>query len=65
MNEYIQSKNVQLFLTKIGLRVLILKKHGKQGPATTRANIKNQALDSLWVSPGLSFKEGGYILFHQ
>ena len=65
MKECIQVKKVRLFLMKIGLRELILKKHGKQGPLTTRENTKNQAIDGLWGSPGLYIKNGGYLPVHQ
>ena len=64
INEYILSKKISNFATKLGLRELITDRHGSLGPGTTRANKKQQAIDWIWVSQGVTISQGGYLPFH-
>ena len=42
INEYILSKKMRNFATKLGLRDLITYRHGSMGPGIKRANKKNR-----------------------
>ena len=64
LNEHINSKKVESYLAKIGLRELVSEKHGKKGPATTTRNRNHKAVDEIWGTICLSIKKGYYILYH-
>ena len=64
LNEHINSKKVESYFAKIGLRELISEKHSKKVPATTRKNRNNKVVDGIWRTKGLSIEKGGYLLYH-
>ena len=53
-NNYILSKKIRNFSTKLGLRELITDRHGLEGPGTTRANKKQQPIYGIWGSQGIT-----------
>ena len=42
-------------MANLGLKKTITNKHGGQGPGTTIANKKCQAIDGIWESQGIIF----------
>ena len=64
LNEHINSKKTEAYSSKIGLRDLPNKKHGKECPAITIININKKAVDGIWGTIGLRIKKCGYLLFH-
>ena len=62
---YIYSQKVKKYLSKLGLRELVIEQHGPEGPAITKLNKKNYAIYGIWGSPGLNIIEGGYLDFNQ
>ena len=59
-NEYILRQISRQFFAKIGLREIITEKYGTEGPGTTRSNKRNNVIDGIWGSPGLSTTSCGY-----
>ena len=64
LNEHILSKNTT-FLSSIGMREIILKRHGKKAPATTRSNKIIQPIYGIWGTTGINLTTGGYLTFNQ
>ena len=64
INEYILSKKINNFATKIGIRDLITDIHGSMVPGTTRSNKKQEAIDWIWGSQGITIYQVGYLPFH-
>ena len=64
LNEYINSRRIRSFFSNLGLRELILERHGTNGPATTRSNTSQQAIDGIWATHGINISTGGYLPFH-
>ena len=63
-NEYILSQISHRFFAKVGLRELIKDQHGGGVPGTTRSNNRNNAIDDICGSPGLSTIICRYLSFH-
>ena len=63
-NDYILSQISCRFFAKLGLRELISEKHGEEGPGTTIPNKRNNNIDGIWWSPGLSTTSCGYLPVH-
>ena len=51
-------------MVNLGLTETITKKHGGQGPETTREKNKGQAIDGIWASQGIIISQGVYLTFH-
>ena len=62
MNEYILSKKIRKFTTKIGLRELITDIHGSMKPGTTRAK-KNRQYMGYGAHKALQHLKEGIPLF--
>ena len=60
-NDYILGHRSCQCFSKIGLRELITNKHLSEGPGSTRSNRKKNAIDGIWVSPGLTTTSCGYL----
>ena len=58
-----QTKIALLF--SLGVRELILEKHGKKGPETTRMNKIRQPIDGIWGTIGINIMVGGYLPFNE
>ena len=65
INEDIYRHKFCSYFSNLGLRELIIDKHGSGGTVTNRYNKKQQAIDSIWVSQGLYITEGGCLPFKQ
>lgn len=64
INDPINSHKIRAFFAKLGMRELITEKHGTSGPATTRSNKSDEAIDGIWGTLGISIIAGGYLPFH-
>ena len=53
INDYILSKKFRNFAKKLGLRELIIDRHGLEVPGTTRANKKQQSIYGIWGLQGI------------
>ena len=53
-NNYILSQRLCLLFSNLGHRELITDKHGSKGSGTTRSNHKNNSMDGIWISSGIS-----------
>mmetsp|Transcript_53808 Transcript_53808/g.161028 ORF Transcript_53808/g.161028 Transcript_53808/m.161028 type:complete len:426 (-) Transcript_53808:3458-4735(-) len=65
INEYISSHKMKAFFATLGMREMIMEGHGNSGPADTRSNRSDVAIDGIWGTLGLSIKAGGYLPFHK
>ena len=63
-NEYIISQRYSRFFVKNGIRELITEKHREEGPWTTRSNKRNNSIDGIWGSPGISTTSFWYLPIH-
>ena len=63
MNEHVLGRGLRKFFTQLGMRELILDKHGA-GPATTRSNNSDRAIDGIWGTAGVAINAGGYLPFY-
>ena len=45
------------------MRELILKRHGKKGPATTRSSKSRQPMNGIWGTTRINITIGGYLTF--
>ena len=64
LNEHTNSKVVESYFAKIGIRELITEKHGKKFPATKTRNKNHKAVDRIWETIGLSIEKGGYLPYN-
>ena len=69
LNEHINSKKVESYFVKIGLREIISEKHRKKGPATkttttTTRNRNIKAVERIWGTIGISIDKCVYLPYH-
>ena len=64
LNEYINSNSIKIFFDRLDMQELIIERHGENGPATTRSNKSNEAVDGMMGTLGLKIIAGGYLPFH-
>ena len=50
LNEYTYSQKVNMYLSKLRLRELVIEKHGLEGPAITKSNKKIVNIWNLGVA---------------
>lgn len=63
-NDHVNGRTMRKFFAELGMRELILDRHGTDGPATTRTNKSREAIDGIWGTKGISIHSGGYLPFH-
>ena len=59
-NAYVESKYITDLFDKLGMRELIIKRHGKTITDTTIGNRLGQAIYGIWVTRGVNIIAGGY-----
>ena len=65
LNAHIYSQKVRTYLSKLGLRELIIEKHGTEVPCTTISSKRIQVIDSIWSYQGLTISKVGYLPFNK
>jgi hypothetical protein len=52
-------------LEQIHMEEVILKRHGKEGPATHKRNSTSTPIDGIWATSGITIERGGYFAYDE